>query len=843
MAEKIGVKDLPGVGAATAEKLKEAGYETLLSIAVASPAELVEAAGMGEAVARKIIYNARQKLDMGFETGEELMKKRENIIKLTTGSKALDGLFGGGVESNAVTEVYGEFGSGKTGLAHQLAVNVQLPKEKGGADGMTVWLDSESSLPYDEKILIEQNDILRLVNIGELVENALNNTESITRFGETISTADNQDDIKAVSYDPDDYKIKTFSITGFVKHPKKKIYEVKLLSGRKVRVTEYHNFFSLNKDCQLSEIATKNLKIGSKIAVAASIPIKMGINILDNSKLFGDRNDLFVRGGDQFKSFLKRISKKLRGFSSELEKSYSSTDNWISRSELPLNVYNKLRDEISDDIKKTLRIGGWSRKSAIPMLMPITKDLMRFLGLYVAEGSCLKGKSVVITCTQEYVEDYVRYFANGLGLNALRTKSDLKINSKPFALFIEKLNMGYTADTKKLSDFMLSLDKEHISAFIEGYVVGDGSEDMLTGSTTCETKSHELATGLLYSTCALNIPARHNTVNRTYKASDKNGIRPENDGMEYTMQSISWQTALLRDSRLDELPNSELQFSSILSEAIKNNYHKTKKFLKLIDMNYSYLVNMLKNGSKSIRKSTLKKMLEHLPESEDILKIKKIVDSDIWFDSVESIKEVGEEIVYDIEVMPNNKEVQNFIGGHGGIILHNTFRPERITQIAKAAGLDPVQALKNIKIARCFNSDHQMLLAERVEDLLGKEAMPIKLLIVDSLMSHFRADFSGRGQLADRQQKLNKHMHTLLKLANNYGLVVYITNQVMAKPDVFFGDPTAAVGGHVLHHASTYRVYLRKGKKGTRVAKMVDAPHLGENEAIFIVTENGIRDV
>lgn len=315
MAEKIGVKDLPGVGAATAEKLKEAGYESILSIAVASPADLVDAAGVGEAVARKIIYNARNKLDMGFETGEELLKKREGIIKLTTSSKTLDTLFGGGIEGSAVTEVYGEFGSGKSSIAHQLAVNVQLAKEKGGAEGMAVWLDSES-----------------------------------------------------------------------------------------------------------------------------------------------------------------------------------------------------------------------------------------------------------------------------------------------------------------------------------------------------------------------------------------------------------------------------------------------------------------------------------------------------------------------------------------------TFRPERIIQIAKAAGLDPMQTLKNIKVARCFNSDHQMLLAERVEDLLSKEALPIKLVIVDSLMSHFRADFSGRGQLADRQQKLNKHMHVLLKLANTYGLVVYITNQVMSKPDVFFGDPTTAVGGHVLHHASTYRVYLRKGKKGTRVAKMVDAPHLAETEAIFRITEDGIRD-
>jgi DNA repair protein RadA len=185
-------------------------------------------------------------------------------------------------------------------------------------------------------------------------------------------------------------------------------------------------------------------------------------------------------------------------------------------------------------------------------------------------------------------------------------------------------------------------------------------------------------------------------------------------------------------------------------------------------------------------------------------------------------------------------------GGVEGIAVwldtESTFRPERIKQIAELNGLDPEKMLKNIKVARCFNSDHQMLLAEKVEDLI-KEGQNVKLVIVDSLMSHFRADFSGRGQLADRQQKLNKHLHQLQKLASSYNLAVYVTNQVMAKPDTFFGDPTAAVGGHIVAHNSTYRVYLRKGKKGTRVAKMIDAPQLPETEAIFQVTEKGVEDV
>lgn len=176
------------------------------------------------------------------------------------------------------------------------------------------------------------------------------------------------------------------------------------------------------------------------------------------------------------------------------------------------------------------------------------------------------------------------------------------------------------------------------------------------------------------------------------------------------------------------------------------------------------------------------------------------------------------------------------------IDTENTFRPERIIQIAKGAELDPDTVLKQIRVARAFNSDHQMLLAEKVEDLI-KEDENVKLVIVDSLTAHFRAEFVGRGTLADRQQKLNKHMHVLAKVASVHNICVYVTNQVMSKPDQFFGDPTEAIGGHIVAHNSTFRIYLRKGKAGSRVAKLVDSPNLPDGEAAYRVTEEGLIDV
>lgn len=176
------------------------------------------------------------------------------------------------------------------------------------------------------------------------------------------------------------------------------------------------------------------------------------------------------------------------------------------------------------------------------------------------------------------------------------------------------------------------------------------------------------------------------------------------------------------------------------------------------------------------------------------------------------------------------------------IDTESTFRPERVEQLAQGAGVDSQALLQSIRVARAYNSDHQMLLAEKVDELITKQGLNVKLIVVDSLTAHFRAEFIGRGTLAERQQKLNKHMHFLLRLADKHNLCVYVTNQVMARPDMFFGDPTAAIGGHIVAHASTFRLYLRKGKKGSRVAKLVDSPNLPEAEAAYIVSTDGIHD-
>jgi DNA repair protein RadA len=180
------------------------------------------------------------------------------------------------------------------------------------------------------------------------------------------------------------------------------------------------------------------------------------------------------------------------------------------------------------------------------------------------------------------------------------------------------------------------------------------------------------------------------------------------------------------------------------------------------------------------------------------------------------------------------------LGGlNSGVIYidtEGTFRPERLEQISSNRNIDPVQALQNVAVCKVYNSAHLELIVKN----LGKyiDDYKAKLVIVDSIISLHRAEFSGRGTLADRQQRLNSIMHKLLRISEIYNIAIIVTNQVQSTPDTFFGDPTKPTGGNVIGHASTYRVYLRKSGEN-RIAKMIDSPYHPYSEVRFTVNEKG----
>lgn len=183
-------------------------------------------------------------------------------------------------------------------------------------------------------------------------------------------------------------------------------------------------------------------------------------------------------------------------------------------------------------------------------------------------------------------------------------------------------------------------------------------------------------------------------------------------------------------------------------------------------------------------------------------------------------------------------------GGLNGKALfidtEGTFAAQRVYQMTKAMGLDPEKILDGIIYSRVYNSDHQILTVDHAFKICQEEK--IKLLVVDSVLSHFRGEYIGRESLSERQQRLNSHLHKLLRIAQALNLAVVITNQVQANPQAFFGDPTRPAGGNILAHASTHRVMLKKASQGLRVAKIIDSPYLPESETYFQITEKGVED-
>ncbi|MFD1646519.1 DNA repair and recombination protein RadA [Haloarchaeobius litoreus] len=214
------------------------------------------------------------------------------------------------------------------------------------------------------------------------------------------------------------------------------------------------------------------------------------------------------------------------------------------------------------------------------------------------------------------------------------------------------------------------------------------------------------------------------------------------------------------------------------------------------------------------------------------------------------------------------KEVGGLRGSTIFIDTEDTFRPERIDDMVRGLPEEAIEAtledrgiegspdddetmdelvddiLDKIHVAKGFNSNHQMLLAEKAQELAGEHEdgeWPVRLLCVDSLTAHFRAEYVGRGELAERQQKLNKHLHDLDKVGNLFNCAVVVTNQVASNPDSFFGDPTQPIGGNILGHKSTFRMYLRKSKGDKRIVRLVDAPNLADGEAVMRVQDGGLR--
>jgi len=267
------------------------------------------------------------------------------------------------------------------------------------------------------------------------------------------------------------------------------------------------------------------------------------------------------------------------------------------------------------------------------------------------------------------------------------------------------------------------------------------------------------------------------------------------------------------------------------------------------------------------RREKIGKLTWNIPEIDDLLGggVETQSITEVYGEFGAGKSQVTHQLAVNVQLPPEHG------GLHGRAVFidsEDTFRPERVDDMVRGlpeeklegamdahdveGDVDDEEALTElvqsfldkIHVAKGFNSNHQMLLAEKADEIASEyedDDWPVRLLCVDSLTAHFRAEYVGRGELADRQQKLNKHLHDLEKVGNLYNAAVVVTNQVQSNPDSFFGDPTKPIGGNILGHKSTFRMYLRKSKNDKRIVKLVDAPNLADGEAVMRVQDGGLR--
>ncbi|PIN89221.1 DNA repair and recombination protein RadA [Candidatus Pacearchaeota archaeon CG10_big_fil_rev_8_21_14_0_10_35_13] len=763
-------------------------------------------------------------MSLGFQDGLEFEKKRKEVIKITTGSQNLNALLGGGVETKSITEAFGAYGSGK-------CVSKDTIVSYFNDTRMHVETIQETYDKYKEKN-------------GELVAD--------DGFAVPVST------VKVLAWN--DGKLSVVNSDCLYKERVKKLFVVKTKRGRILKVTGNHQILSFDDGVNWKKVSS--IKEGSLIASPKEINL--------TTETVYDEDDAYFLG-----LFVAE------GSSNPF--SISITDE---------NIKDWVCDYVTKKFSYTPTVRVRNLDNRLPCFTILLRNPSRVimegldksnsLNKFIPEGVFLSNKEVVSSFLGGYFDGDGEVSKNDISAT---TKSPKLASQISYLL----LRLGISSSIRE--------------RFVSGYedkffVVRISGEDreklksikMKIKSFDCNIRNSSYGyprrivsfISKLYKECVggnrgslRKVVGKHNTQSTTYSnlidnshAKVINTKTLNSIGELFINQKDSFIKMLKRldveplskDLLVDLYPQLPFAFNCLaegmgLKKTSIRNY-----YLRRIPSNKAELLRNLIINELKTRVDTLILALELISEI-------RLFNWDV----VESVEVVDyDDYVYDF-VVP---EGHSFVGGNLPTMMHNTqlavslavncqlpldkggangkavyidtegtFRPERVKQMAEALGANPEKVLKNILVARAFNSDHQILLIDKITELIKENNEPIKLLIVDSLTAHFRAEFAGRGQLADRQQKLNRYMHNLMKLAEQHNLAVYVTNQVMANPAQMFGDPTTAVGGNIVGHSSTFRMYLRRGKKDSRVAKLIDSPNLPDNETVFMITEGGLKDI
>ncbi len=817
------LEELPGVGPALADKLVEAGYKDIMAIAAASAGELKEAIGMGESTAKKIIAGAQDALEMGFESAIEVMKKREQVGKITTGSAEFNKIMGGGIESQAITEFYGKFGSGK-------CVAKETP--------VIYTNDSLAHLETIEGVYEKYRAVYgeEAFDGGYIVKTPPVKVLGLTKDGILPTQAES-----------------------IYKEHVERLFEITTARGRAMRVTGPHKLLSFRDG--MAWVPAGMLEMGDLIACPRTTALEA---------------DCALTGDDAY--FLGMFAAE--GTSNPLSISTSSagTRDWLAG-------YVKGKFGYEPTIRTDKR-----RSTAVYAILLRNSTAKLLGGLEKTDSGTKFVPESVLSGDAGIVSSFVAGYLDGDGyINKLHMEAVTKSEklSSGVAYLLMRLGISATMREKHIDGqryfrlFVVGRDRELLNSlpFKEkhaGYAPKNSAYGYSGRIIEFLQETYNASIGGGRGRLAKEVGRKKSGKDASYHYLVQKGYR-EKSMSDETLAKV----AKIFYDGLEQLDEA-IGIAEKLESATREEFLRLHALLPFafrplaerLGATKSCLGNYANRGLPKDHETRVRLKAAILAELEvrrerldfGLKTIKNL--SNFNFDEIKGVREVEyNDYVYDF-VVP---EGHSFIGGTMPTVFHNTqmthqlsvnvqlpkdkggldanalyidtegsFRPERIVQMAEALEMDPQDVLSRITVGKAYNSDHQMLLAEKAEQIVDDNN--VKVVIVDSLTSHFRSEYVGRGTLAERQQKLNRHLSVLGKMADTHNLAVIVTNQVMASPGLLFGDPTEPVGGHVLGHKSTFRIYLRKGKAEKRVGKLIDAPHLPDAECVFSVTEDGIGD-
>ena len=820
--EEAKITDIPGIGPGIATKLEAAGVYDLMGLAVMSPSALSELAGIGEAVARKAIQAARGLMKLGFMDGVEFSKKREDVMYIVTGSTSLNNLLGGkGVETKAITEAYGAFGSGKC-----------------------VSKDTEVCYFNDTRMHVE--------SIEQTYEKYKEkNGEINVQGGNAVPVST----IKVLAWA--DGQLKIVKADNLYKEKVNNLYVVKTKRGRILKVTGMHQLLSFEEGANWKRAGLLNK--GDLIASPKNLSLATEkIYDEDDAYFLG----LFTAEGAHNPFSITISDDKIKDWVCDyVEKKFDykpTTTTRFIEGRLPCHLILLRNDtrKIMDGLDKCN-----AGNKFIPEAIFLSDEnvILSFLGGYFDGDGEVSSHDISATTKSSKLASQLTYLLLRMGISASMSERFVGANKDRFKVV---RIVGEDRESLKRIKFKVKKFDCNINNSAYGYPrkIVDFISELYRESIGGNRGNLRKAVGKTNGNYGYsNLVGRSNSEVINTKALGQIETIFSSQKEEYTkiiklLEEERFSGELLKEfyHKLPFAFNSLADKINLKKSSIRNYYSRK------IPSNKSELLKNLIMNELRARVDTICLALEMISE----IKL-------FSWDVVESVDIIEyNDYVYDF-VVP---EGHSFVGGNMPTMMHNTqlgltlavnvqlpkeqggangkavfidtegtFRPERIRQIAEGMGANPELVLKNILVARAFNSDHQILLIDKINELI-KAGEPIKLVIIDSLTAHFRAEFAGRGQLADRQQKLNRYLHNLMKMAEQHNLAVYVTNQVMSNPAMMFGDPTTAIGGNIVGHASTFRIYLRRGKQGSRVAKLIDSPNLPDNEAQFFVTLHGLKD-